>query len=370
MDELDEFKERTNEERPIWESFHPENIKEFGLNSIDWCLNFPQNKENFYNFSSKPQTIPLKTSSRDQKSLWTNFPKFSSNKTTKTPFSLFQPLSVPQVSNLNQNLNQNPAPIQTINQAPIPITNINQVPFCISNSKMNQINYMKENNSKQPLSIENFLANVFPQNLAYNQFPIFTLFIRRLPNYDFNELVWFYKDPQNEIQGPFTSSDMDSWNAEKYFSGNLLISWAQKFEFISLQNFRKNPIDLVFIAKKYVNIQRFFQKSEIISSLNGFFIENRNLIDIDDLLNKKTINTSNDEIKILDNQYKFNNNNNNSFNPIKISSENLKSILGINANSKPKTLISNPKPERKKLVYNYNNQFPSLSEINNFNNKH
>lgn len=42
------------------------------------------------------------------------------------------------------------------------------------------------------------------------------------PNHEFGQL-WFYKDPQNKVQGPFTSSDMLEWYRGGYFSMDLLV---------------------------------------------------------------------------------------------------------------------------------------------------
>uniref|UniRef100_UPI00215A0D3D GRB10-interacting GYF protein 1 n=1 Tax=Homo sapiens TaxID=9606 RepID=UPI00215A0D3D len=34
---------------------------------------------------------------------------------------------------------------------------------------------------------------------------------------------WFYKDPQGEIQGPFTTQEMAEWFQAGYFSMSLLV---------------------------------------------------------------------------------------------------------------------------------------------------
>ena len=49
------------------------------------------------------------------------------------------------------------------------------------------------------------------------------------------EQVWFYKDPQNNIQGPFTTIDMFNWSAAGYFSSNLQIAHSSPSHFFSLK---------------------------------------------------------------------------------------------------------------------------------------
>ena len=49
------------------------------------------------------------------------------------------------------------------------------------------------------------------------------------------EQVWYYKDPQNNIQGPFTTIDMFNWSAAGYFSSNLQIAHSSPYHFFSLK---------------------------------------------------------------------------------------------------------------------------------------
>ena len=46
---------------------------------------------------------------------------------------------------------------------------------------------------------------------------------------------WYYKDPQNRTQGPFTSNDMERWLSAGYFSGSLPVKRAGDAEFSTIQ---------------------------------------------------------------------------------------------------------------------------------------
>lgn len=143
----------------------------------------------------------------------------------------------------------------------------------LKNSQMNQINFpikqIKCETAKENIDLEKHFKDLFPINFEHNKFPIFSLFIQRVPNHDFNEEVWFYKDPQNEIQGPFNSCDMDNWNNDGYFSLSLEIAWNQKENFIFIEQFIKNPCTLIILSLKHINIQRYFKFGSIIQP-NGY----------------------------------------------------------------------------------------------------
>jgi GYF domain len=49
------------------------------------------------------------------------------------------------------------------------------------------------------------------------------------------EKVWFYKDPQNCTQGPFSTIEMFNWSAAGYFGNNLQIAHDTPTHFFSLQ---------------------------------------------------------------------------------------------------------------------------------------
>jgi hypothetical protein len=51
------------------------------------------------------------------------------------------------------------------------------------------------------------------------------------------ERVWYYKDPQGSIQGPFCTLEMFNWNIAGYFNPELLISLASKTYFVPLKLF-------------------------------------------------------------------------------------------------------------------------------------
>ena len=48
------------------------------------------------------------------------------------------------------------------------------------------------------------------------------------------EKVWYYKDPQQQVQGPFTTIEMYSWNIMGYFPVNLQVAWRAPVEFKTL----------------------------------------------------------------------------------------------------------------------------------------
>jgi PERQ amino acid-rich with GYF domain-containing protein len=51
------------------------------------------------------------------------------------------------------------------------------------------------------------------------------------------EKVWFYKDPQGEVQGPFDSVEMFNWYAAGYFHEDLQVSYTSKLQFMALSYF-------------------------------------------------------------------------------------------------------------------------------------
>ena len=50
---------------------------------------------------------------------------------------------------------------------------------------------------------------------------------------------WFYKDPQNTIQGPFSSADMERWYAAGYFTVLLPVKRLGETEFTTIQQLIK-----------------------------------------------------------------------------------------------------------------------------------
>lgn len=49
------------------------------------------------------------------------------------------------------------------------------------------------------------------------------------------EKVWFYKDPQNNTQGPFSTIEMFNWSAAGFFNSNLQVAHSTPTHFFSLQ---------------------------------------------------------------------------------------------------------------------------------------
>ena len=207
----------------------------------------------------------------------------------------------------------------------------------ISNSRKNQIN-ISQNSPKSEIfnyngvELEAYFKDLFPINFQHQQFPIFSLFIQRIPQHDVFEEVWYYKDPQGEIQGPFTSNDMDSWNNDGYFSSKLLIAWSQHYDFVTIENFIKSPSQIINLSLKHINISKYFRNA-IINPINPENIYGQKKSDEKTMMfNSHTTslinNSSNRKTEIVD---KID----------KISTESLKVILGITGNENRKTIESN-----------------------------
>lgn len=47
---------------------------------------------------------------------------------------------------------------------------------------------------------------------------------------------WFYKDPQNTVQGPFSSADMERWFNAGYFTVHLPVKRMGETQFSSIQH--------------------------------------------------------------------------------------------------------------------------------------
>lgn len=48
---------------------------------------------------------------------------------------------------------------------------------------------------------------------------------------------WFYKDPQGQKRGPFTSDQMYAWFKEGYFNEDLMIAFNENAMFFPLKRF-------------------------------------------------------------------------------------------------------------------------------------
>lgn len=66
------------------------------------------------------------------------------------------------------------------------------------------------------------------------------------------ERVWYYKDPQNSVQGPFSTIEMFNWSAAGYFSSNLQIAHSMPVNFFSLQ--------MYILQEKYKNLSNNIDK--------------------------------------------------------------------------------------------------------------
>lgn len=56
---------------------------------------------------------------------------------------------------------------------------------------------------------------------------------------------WLYKDPQGEIQGPFSSSDMKKWYETGYFTMDLMVRRACDVVFLPLGKCPLTPAGFV-----------------------------------------------------------------------------------------------------------------------------
>lgn len=328
---MEEKEADKKEERPLWESVPSESIQEFAQKTEDWGLNLPQSKDQifknmnpFFNYPLNPNTMAL------------NLNEFSKEMSYQA--------------------------------------HKQQLGFTNANSMSN-----KNENVPQTMKLEFFFTNIFPEKVPYYELPVFTSFIMKFPNHDRNELVWFSKDNKGVINGPFDSAYMDYLILGKHLSESILIAWKQNIEFISLSSFLKNPIELVFLARKRFNLLAYFQTKKLISTLNGFRFETYCFVDPNELYDQGgikeiqptsnfTTNCLNLNQNLINNFKKSLNNENNGSQALKIgdstlgisnlnmemlSSENLKTILGIAQT-----------PNKPIGLRKYKNDFPSLDEIN------
>lgn len=83
-----------------------------------------------------------------------------------------------------------------------------------------------------------------------------------------NERIWYYKDPQNNVQGPFTGSAMYNWYKEGYFKDDLQIACIDVNNFITLGQFLDN------IAKPITSAQN------IMKEMDPYYMENQRATDM------------------------------------------------------------------------------------------
>lgn len=62
-------------------------------------------------------------------------------------------------------------------------------------------------------------------------------FICPTPDSKAYDKVWYYRDPQGEVQGAFDSIEMFNWCAAGYFTEDLSISYASRLQFVPLSYF-------------------------------------------------------------------------------------------------------------------------------------
>lgn len=160
------------------------------------------------------------------------------------------PIVTPSVVNPNINLTQ-----QIGRTSPVP------------SMPMPPMNSMPPMASIDPL--EASFIGIYPPNKDYNTIHLFSLFIQKLGVCDLNELVWYYKDPQGDIQGPFSSIDMDCWNLDKYFPYQLPIAFIQTAQFITIEFFRGSPYTLVKLAQRFSSTANAFLAPFLMKN-NGF----------------------------------------------------------------------------------------------------
>ena len=59
------------------------------------------------------------------------------------------------------------------------------------------------------------------------------------PSVVIDDKQWFYRDPQNTVQGPFSSADMERWFAAGYFTILLPVKRMGETQFSSIQQLTK-----------------------------------------------------------------------------------------------------------------------------------
>eukprot|EP00359_Climacostomum_virens_P009168 CAMPEP_0204916916 /NCGR_PEP_ID=MMETSP1397-20131031/14623_1 /ASSEMBLY_ACC=CAM_ASM_000891 /TAXON_ID=49980 /ORGANISM="Climacostomum Climacostomum virens, Strain Stock W-24" /LENGTH=345 /DNA_ID=CAMNT_0052089597 /DNA_START=138 /DNA_END=1175 /DNA_ORIENTATION=+ len=62
-------------------------------------------------------------------------------------------------------------------------------------------------------------------------------FICPTPNSKAYDKVWYYRDPQGDVQGAFDSVEMFNWYAAGYFTDELHVSYASRLQFVPLSYF-------------------------------------------------------------------------------------------------------------------------------------
>jgi hypothetical protein len=62
---------------------------------------------------------------------------------------------------------------------------------------------------------------------------------RTQPSVIIDDKQWFYKDPQNTVQGPFSSADMERWFAAGYFTILLPVKRLGETQFSTIQQLTK-----------------------------------------------------------------------------------------------------------------------------------
>lgn len=108
----------------------------------------------------------------------------------------------------------------------------------------------KPKKEEKPPATKNPFQDIFAGSSPYNKIMMFNIF-HSLFNLDQSMQVWFYKDPMGNVQGAFSSLEMDLWNLDGYFKPKLEISWLQNKSFITIEAFKDDPSFLYKMAMKY-----------------------------------------------------------------------------------------------------------------------
>lgn len=66
------------------------------------------------------------------------------------------------------------------------------------------------------------------------------------PSVIIDDKQWFYKDPQNTVQGPFSSADMERWFQAGYFTVSLPVKRLGETQFSTIQQLIKEMGRLPF----------------------------------------------------------------------------------------------------------------------------
>lgn len=85
---------------------------------------------------------------------------------------------------------------------------------------------------------------------------------------------WYYKDPQNTIQGPFPAADMERWFLAGYFTGHLPVKRFGETQFSTIQQLTnelgRSPFRTDLPSHPNTPIQKQQQQQPVVSDAQKF----------------------------------------------------------------------------------------------------